>query len=172
MLNLCPFHCVNSYAIESPVSKHECESMFVCVFLFFTEELRCAGVTCPNLQVPSCPEGSVLTKSYKPPAECCPSVPPQCTCDFSACHKPQCPSGQHPVSLGQASGQPGDCCDVYECQKGNFTDEHATHCSGSNNSNFTVDVQIILFNILLSFCFFVGFFCRRSHFLLLCELIF
>ncbi|XP_039898666.1 cysteine-rich motor neuron 1 protein isoform X2 [Simochromis diagramma] len=81
------------------------------------EELRCAGVTCPNLQVPSCPEGSVLTKSYKPPAECCPSVPPQCTCDFSACHKPQCPSGQHPVSLGQASGQPGDCCDVYECQK-------------------------------------------------------
>uniref|UniRef100_A0AAX7TRZ1 Cysteine rich transmembrane BMP regulator 1 (Chordin like) n=1 Tax=Astatotilapia calliptera TaxID=8154 RepID=A0AAX7TRZ1_ASTCA len=81
------------------------------------EELRCAGVTCPNLQVPSCPEGSVLTKSYKPPAECCPSVPPQCTCDFSACHKPQCPSEQHPVSLGQASGQPGDCCDVYECQK-------------------------------------------------------
>uniref|UniRef100_A0A3P9DPN2 VWFC domain-containing protein n=1 Tax=Maylandia zebra TaxID=106582 RepID=A0A3P9DPN2_9CICH len=108
MLNLCPFHCVNSYAIESPVSKHECESMFVCVFLFFTEELRCAGVTCPNLQVPSCPEGSVLTKSYKPPAECCPSVPPQCTCDFSVCHKPQCPSEQHPVSLGQASGQPGD----------------------------------------------------------------
>uniref|UniRef100_A0A3Q4G7T6 Cysteine-rich motor neuron 1 protein-like n=1 Tax=Neolamprologus brichardi TaxID=32507 RepID=A0A3Q4G7T6_NEOBR len=139
MLNLCPFHCVNSYAIESPVSKHECESMFVCVFLFFTEELRCAGVTCPNLQVPSCPEGSVLTKSYKHPAECCPSVPPQCTCDFGACHKPQCPSGQHPVSLGQASGQPGDCCDVYECQKGNFTDEHATHCSCSNNSNFTVD---------------------------------
>ncbi|XP_006786078.1 cysteine-rich motor neuron 1 protein-like isoform X1 [Neolamprologus brichardi] len=81
------------------------------------EELRCAGVTCPNLQVPSCPEGSVLTKSYKHPAECCPSVPPQCTCDFGACHKPQCPSGQHPVSLGQASGQPGDCCDVYECQK-------------------------------------------------------
>uniref|UniRef100_A0A3Q2VQU4 Cysteine rich transmembrane BMP regulator 1 n=1 Tax=Haplochromis burtoni TaxID=8153 RepID=A0A3Q2VQU4_HAPBU len=104
-------------------ARHSCLGSFTypdqetCMKASKSEELRCAGVTCPNLQVPSCPEGSVLTKSYKPPAECCPSVPPQCTCDFSACHKPQCPSGQHPVSLGQASGQPGDCCDVYECQK-------------------------------------------------------
>uniref|UniRef100_A0AAX7STY7 Cysteine rich transmembrane BMP regulator 1 (Chordin like) n=1 Tax=Astatotilapia calliptera TaxID=8154 RepID=A0AAX7STY7_ASTCA len=104
-------------------ARHSCLGSFTypdqetCMKASKSEELRCAGVTCPNLQVPSCPEGSVLTKSYKPPAECCPSVPPQCTCDFSACHKPQCPSEQHPVSLGQASGQPGDCCDVYECQK-------------------------------------------------------
>uniref|UniRef100_A0A3Q0S552 Cysteine-rich motor neuron 1 protein n=1 Tax=Amphilophus citrinellus TaxID=61819 RepID=A0A3Q0S552_AMPCI len=89
--------------------------------------MRCAGVKCPTLQVPSCPEGSVLTKSYKPPAGCCPSVPPQCTCNFRACHKPQCPSGQHPVSLGQASGQPGDCCDVFVCQKGNCTEVCTTH---------------------------------------------
>lgn len=81
------------------------------------EELRCAGVTCPDLQVPSCPKGSVLTKSYTPPAGCCPSLPPQCTCDLRACHKPQCPSGQRAVPLSQASGQPGDCCDVFECQK-------------------------------------------------------
>ncbi|XP_035465623.1 cysteine-rich motor neuron 1 protein isoform X2 [Scophthalmus maximus] len=81
------------------------------------EELRCSGVTCPALQVPSCPHGSVLTKSYTPPAGCCPSVPPQCTCDLSACHKPRCPSGQRAVPLSQASGQPGDCCDVFECQK-------------------------------------------------------
>ncbi|KAL7380595.1 hypothetical protein ABVT39_020420 [Epinephelus coioides] len=81
------------------------------------EELRCAGVTCPDLQVPSCPKGSVLTKSYTPPAGCCPSIPSQCTCDLRACHKPQCPSGQRAVPLSQASGQPGDCCDVFECQK-------------------------------------------------------
>lgn len=37
-------------------------------------------------------------------------------------------------------------------------DEHATHCSCAYNSNFTVDVQTILFNILLAFCFFVGVF--------------
>ncbi|XP_072221440.1 cysteine-rich motor neuron 1 protein isoform X5 [Leuresthes tenuis] len=81
------------------------------------EELRCAGVTCPALQVPSCPVGSVLTKSYTPPAGCCPSIPAQCTCDLQTCHKPQCPGGQHPVLISEASGQPGDCCDVFECQK-------------------------------------------------------
>ncbi|KAI3367822.1 hypothetical protein L3Q82_026652 [Scortum barcoo] len=81
------------------------------------EELRCAGVTCPALQVPSCPKGSVLTKSYTPPAGCCPTIPPQCTCELRACRKPQCPSGQRAVPLSQASGRPGDCCDVFECQK-------------------------------------------------------
>ncbi|CAB1434145.1 unnamed protein product [Pleuronectes platessa] len=81
------------------------------------EELRCAGVRCPDLQVPSCPHGSVLTKSYTPPAGCCPSIPPQCTCDLRACHKPQCQGGQRAVPLSQASGLPGNCCDVFECQK-------------------------------------------------------
>uniref|UniRef100_A0A3B5M4A5 Cysteine rich transmembrane BMP regulator 1 n=1 Tax=Xiphophorus couchianus TaxID=32473 RepID=A0A3B5M4A5_9TELE len=85
-------------------------------------ELRCAGVTCPALQLPSCPKGSVLTKSYTPPAGCCPSMPPQCTCDFRACNKTHCPSGQHAVLISLASGRPGDCCDVFECQKGNSTE--------------------------------------------------
>ncbi|XP_067336700.1 cysteine-rich motor neuron 1 protein isoform X3 [Channa argus] len=81
------------------------------------EKLRCAGVKCPTVQVPSCPKGSVLTKSYTPPAGCCPSIPAQCTCDLRACPKPLCPTGQRAVLLGLASGQPGDCCDVFECQK-------------------------------------------------------
>ncbi|CAB1335132.1 unnamed protein product [Coregonus sp. 'balchen'] len=81
------------------------------------EELKCAGITCPAMPVPSCPEGSVLSKSYTPPAGCCPTVPPQCTCDLRACHKPRCPSGQKPVPLSQATGEPGDCCDVFECLK-------------------------------------------------------
>ncbi|KAK2826192.1 hypothetical protein Q5P01_020406 [Channa striata] len=81
------------------------------------EKLRCAGVKCPTVQVPSCPKGSVLTKSYTPPAGCCPSIPAQCTCDLRACRKPLCPTGQRAVPLSLASGQPGDCCDVFECQK-------------------------------------------------------
>lgn len=93
----------------------------MCIHLCLAEELRCAGVVCPTPQVPSCPKDSVLTKSYTPPAGCCPTTPPQCTCDLRACHKPQCPSGQRAVRLSQASGQPGDCCDVFECQKGDCT---------------------------------------------------
>uniref|UniRef100_A0A3Q4AEM4 Cysteine-rich motor neuron 1 protein n=1 Tax=Mola mola TaxID=94237 RepID=A0A3Q4AEM4_MOLML len=96
------------------------------IFQQLMKELRCAGVVCPTLQVPSCPRDSVLTKSYTPPASCCPSIPSQCTCDLRACHKPKCPSGQRAVPLSQASGQPGDCCDVFECQKGDCTELHAT----------------------------------------------
>uniref|UniRef100_A0A3Q3LP33 Cysteine-rich motor neuron 1 protein n=1 Tax=Mastacembelus armatus TaxID=205130 RepID=A0A3Q3LP33_9TELE len=96
------------------------------LYLCVSEELRCAGVTCPTVQVPSCPKGSVLTKSYTPPAGCCPSIPPQCTCDLQTCPKPHCPSGQRAVPLRQASGQPGDCCDVFECQKGEYTEPHTT----------------------------------------------
>ncbi|KAM8915916.1 cysteine-rich motor neuron 1 protein isoform 3-T4 [Spinachia spinachia] len=81
------------------------------------EERRCADVMCRAVPAPSCPKGSVLTKSYTPPAGCCPSILPQCTCDLRACHQPKCPGGQRAVTLSQASGQPGDCCDVFECQK-------------------------------------------------------
>lgn len=81
------------------------------------DALRCSHVTCPTLAEPSCPSDSVLTRSFTPPAGCCPSVAPQCTCDFSTCHRPQCPTGQRAERTSRASGQPGDCCDVYECQK-------------------------------------------------------
>lgn len=113
--------------------------------VFFAEQLRCAGVTCPALPVPSCPKGSVLTKSYTPPAGCCPSIPPQCTCDFSACQKPHCPSGQHLVALSQASGQPGDCCDVYECRKGDSTEVYTTlfDCCPTASSSCTVGMKCI-----------------------------
>ncbi|XP_030213056.1 cysteine-rich motor neuron 1 protein isoform X2 [Gadus morhua] len=79
--------------------------------------LKCSGVTCPPVPAPSCPKGSVLTKSYTPPAGCCPSLPPQCTCDLGTCPAARCPSGQRAVVPRPASGLPGDCCDVFECQK-------------------------------------------------------
>ncbi|XP_077586830.1 cysteine-rich motor neuron 1 protein [Stigmatopora nigra] len=81
------------------------------------EALRCADVTCPDPPASSCPKGSVLTKSYTPPDGCCPSILPRCTCDFEACHQPRCPNGQRTVPLSKASGRPGDCCHVFECQK-------------------------------------------------------
>ncbi|KAG7466322.1 hypothetical protein MATL_G00163860 [Megalops atlanticus] len=81
------------------------------------EELKCAGITCPSLQVPECPEDSVLSKSYTPPAGCCPTVPPMCTCDLSKCQKPECSSRHQQVLIREATGIPGDCCDKYECQR-------------------------------------------------------
>uniref|UniRef100_A0A3Q3JSK3 Cysteine rich transmembrane BMP regulator 1 (Chordin like) n=1 Tax=Monopterus albus TaxID=43700 RepID=A0A3Q3JSK3_MONAL len=104
-------------------ARHSCLGLFTypdreaCMKASKSGEPLCAGVMCSTLRVPSCPKGSVLTKSYTPPADCCPSIPPQCTCNLSACPRPHCPSGHRVVPLSQASGQPGDCCDVFECQK-------------------------------------------------------
>uniref|UniRef100_A0A8C6PPA7 Cysteine rich transmembrane BMP regulator 1 (Chordin like) n=1 Tax=Nothobranchius furzeri TaxID=105023 RepID=A0A8C6PPA7_NOTFU len=115
-LSLCLLRCVS-------INMRDLCVIDACVFcLFFSaEELRCAGVTCPAFPLPSCPKGSVLTKSYTPPTGCCTSIPPQCTCDLRACQKPHCPSGQHLIPVSQASGLPGDCCDVFKCQKGNIS---------------------------------------------------
>ena len=127
--------------------------MFNHVCVFFAEELRCAGVTCPALQVPSCPVGSVLTKSYTPPAGCCPSIPAQCTCDLQTCHKPQCPGGQHPVLISEAIGLPGDCCDIFECQKGDCTEMLNLHfdCSPTISGFCTVGVIYIVLLKAISF---------------------
>uniref|UniRef100_A0A3B3VZF2 Cysteine rich transmembrane BMP regulator 1 n=1 Tax=Poecilia latipinna TaxID=48699 RepID=A0A3B3VZF2_9TELE len=131
-------------AVSCP-ERAACSCFFFCCFCF-SEELRCAGVTCPALQVPSCPKGSVLTKSYTPPAGCCPSMPPQCTCDFRACNKTHCPSGQHAVLISQASGRPGDCCDIFECQKGNSTEVHTTHFDCSPSQKQLHNCLIITFS--------------------------
>lgn len=118
---------------------------YVCVFS--ADQLRCAGVKCPTLPVPSCPEDSVLTKSYTPPAGCCPSITPQCTCDFRACQKPQCPSGEHRVLLSQASGQPGNCCDVFECRKGDFPFYWSPNPSSSQTLLQVNVLRLELFNV-------------------------
>lgn len=105
---------------KSPHSSYEIlEHFHIPVLLCsLTEELRCAGVACSTPEPPDCPADSVLSKSYTPPTGCCPTVPPVCTCDFGACLKPECPSGQQLALLREAAGEPGDCCSVYECQRG------------------------------------------------------
>uniref|UniRef100_H3DJ98 Cysteine-rich motor neuron 1 protein n=1 Tax=Tetraodon nigroviridis TaxID=99883 RepID=H3DJ98_TETNG len=112
-------HCARPSRIN--ITAEQCQwepcGCLYCFLVAPAEELRCAGVVCPTLEVPSCPKDSVLTRSYTPPGGCCPSIPPRCTCDLGACGKPQCPSGQRAVPLSKASGQPGDCCDAFECQK-------------------------------------------------------
>src|SRR4029434_436228 len=79
-----------------------CLCAFFCCFVSLThslsfslppsEELKCAGVTCAPLPVPECPGDSVWTLSYTPPAGCCPTLPPHCTC--GTCPSPPlCPAG-------------------------------------------------------------------------------
>ncbi|XP_053488962.1 cysteine-rich motor neuron 1 protein-like [Ictalurus furcatus] len=79
-------------------------------------ELKCAEITCPTLAMPSCPLDSVLTRSYTPPAGCCPTLLPKCTC--AQCPpQPECPSGHKAVIISEATGAPGSCCHSYKCEK-------------------------------------------------------
>ncbi|MGH0165641.1 UNVERIFIED_CONTAM: hypothetical protein FKN15_056695 [Acipenser sinensis] len=81
------------------------------------DQLKCAGVTCPKQPILDCPKGSVLSKTYTPPAACCPSVPAFCTCNFRVCEERKCSHGYQPVLVLEGKGIPGECCDEYECQR-------------------------------------------------------
>ncbi|KAK1158895.1 cysteine-rich motor neuron 1 protein-like [Acipenser oxyrinchus oxyrinchus] len=81
------------------------------------DQLKCAGVTCPKQPILDCPKGSVLSKTYTPPAACCPSVPAFCTCNFRLCEERECSHGYQPVLVMEGKGIPGECCDEYECQR-------------------------------------------------------
>ncbi|XP_067223297.1 cysteine-rich motor neuron 1 protein-like [Chanodichthys erythropterus] len=80
------------------------------------DALKCAGITCPSLPVPDCPSDSVLTRSYTPPAGCCPTAPAQCTC--SRCPPPlDCSDGHRAVLVKEGTGAPGNCCHTFTCQR-------------------------------------------------------
>ncbi|RXM95685.1 Cysteine-rich motor neuron 1 protein, partial [Acipenser ruthenus] len=85
--------------------------------LSIEDQLKCAGVTCPKQPILDCPKGSVLSKTYTPPAACCPSVPAFCTCNFRVCEERECSHGYQPVLVMEGKGIPGECCDEYECQR-------------------------------------------------------
>ncbi|XP_043088267.1 cysteine-rich motor neuron 1 protein-like isoform X2 [Puntigrus tetrazona] len=80
------------------------------------EDPQCAGVTCAPLPVPVCPSDSALSRSYPPPAGCCPTLPPQCACERCPA-PPACRDGRRAVLLTEGSGAPGNCCNTYICQR-------------------------------------------------------
>ncbi|KAI4902048.1 hypothetical protein NFI96_033099 [Prochilodus magdalenae] len=80
-------------------------------------ELKCVGITCSTLPTTTdCPPDSVLTHTYTPPGGCCPTMPSQCTCRQCS-PQPECLSGHRAVVISEATGAPGNCCHVYDCQR-------------------------------------------------------
>ncbi|XP_029434512.1 cysteine-rich motor neuron 1 protein-like [Rhinatrema bivittatum] len=75
--------------------------------------LKCANVTCPELPEVKCSNDSVITPTYTPFGECCPTVPRFCTCDFDKC--PKCLYAERKITYRNATGFPGDCCDLFYC---------------------------------------------------------
>ncbi|XP_067847413.1 cysteine-rich motor neuron 1 protein-like isoform X1 [Heptranchias perlo] len=79
------------------------------------EGLDCSNERCPVQFESLCPADSVLIKGYTPPGKCCPS-PSACQCDKEACKEENCPFAHQQVLVSEATGIPGECCDVYECR--------------------------------------------------------
>ncbi|XP_058246545.1 cysteine-rich motor neuron 1 protein-like isoform X1 [Hemibagrus wyckioides] len=81
-------------------------------------ESGCQNATCPEIPPPPCPADSFISQPYTEPGQCCPVVPPMCTCNFKTCApKPKYCDGGYPRLVEKGNGHPGSCCDRYECVK-------------------------------------------------------
>ncbi|XP_062854890.1 cysteine-rich motor neuron 1 protein-like [Trichomycterus rosablanca] len=83
------------------------------------KEAGCPNMICFDNPAPPCPPDSFTTEPYTEPSQCCPTVPPMCTCDFKSCPRKHkiCSEGEQPKLVAKAEGRPGSCCDCYECVK-------------------------------------------------------
>ncbi|XP_060737481.1 cysteine-rich motor neuron 1 protein-like isoform X1 [Tachysurus vachellii] len=79
----------------------------------------CQNASCPEIPTPPCPADSFISQPHTEPGQCCPIIPPLCTCNFKTCApKPKyCPEGGYPRLVAKGNGHPGNCCDRYECMK-------------------------------------------------------
>ncbi|XP_070578150.1 cysteine-rich motor neuron 1 protein-like isoform X2 [Ptychodera flava] len=77
----------------------------------------CPNALCPPVRIPNCPDDSHPSVGGTiQPGDCCPT-PPECVCDFSICIDVMCAEGYEKKLLHAGTGQPGRCCDVFECSK-------------------------------------------------------
>uniref|UniRef100_A0A914HK45 Cysteine-rich motor neuron 1 protein n=1 Tax=Globodera rostochiensis TaxID=31243 RepID=A0A914HK45_GLORO len=108
-----------------------------CCDRFECRQPECDNVRCPDsldtldLYSPdglSCPPDSYHPAPYIPPGACCPIIS-QCTCRLGICEPArQCPSGELLVVRRRAGGEPGRCCDEFECRPANESQKSADGC--------------------------------------------
>ncbi|KAG2457538.1 CRIM1 protein, partial [Polypterus senegalus] len=80
-------------------------------------KLNCSDVKCPDQLKADCPADSILRQDLVSENSCCPIASQRCVCDQEACVKKTCPEGFLLILVSQGKGTPGECCDVYECQR-------------------------------------------------------
>ncbi|XP_028677621.1 cysteine-rich motor neuron 1 protein-like isoform X1 [Erpetoichthys calabaricus] len=80
-------------------------------------KLKCSDVKCPDQLKADCPADSILRQDLVSENSCCPTASQQCVCDQEACVKKTCPEGFLLILMSEGKGTPGECCDVYECQR-------------------------------------------------------
>uniref|UniRef100_A0A8C7MCN4 Cysteine-rich motor neuron 1 protein n=1 Tax=Oncorhynchus kisutch TaxID=8019 RepID=A0A8C7MCN4_ONCKI len=89
----------------------ECCDLYECKPVFSVD---CSTVECPRVQQVQCPPDSYETQVRLTADGCC-TLPTRCECLPGLCRFPQCTAGSSPEVVFHGNGNPGQCCDVYEC---------------------------------------------------------
>uniref|UniRef100_A0A8C7U2E5 Cysteine-rich motor neuron 1 protein n=1 Tax=Oncorhynchus mykiss TaxID=8022 RepID=A0A8C7U2E5_ONCMY len=89
----------------------ECCDLYECKPVFSVD---CSTVECPRVQQVQCPPDSYETQVRLTADGCC-TLPTRCECLPGLCGFPQCTAGSSPEVVFHGNGNPGQCCDVYEC---------------------------------------------------------
>ena len=76
----------------------------------------CSNVTCDGPELAACPPDSKPWVYMHEPGLCCPRTR-RCFCKNEECPVPQqCGADQRRLLIQKGDGQPGSCCDRYECR--------------------------------------------------------
>ncbi|KAL3083189.1 hypothetical protein niasHS_010991 [Heterodera schachtii] len=108
-----------------------------CCDRFECRQTECEGMRCPDpldmldlysSDGMSCPPDSYRPAPYVPPGSCCPIIS-QCTCRVGFCEPArQCSADELLVVRRRGGGEPGKCCDQFECRSANESQENAKKC--------------------------------------------
>ncbi|KAI8478827.1 Cysteine-rich motor neuron 1 protein [Branchiostoma belcheri] len=82
---------------------------------FTADRPDCSKARCAIVFSPRCPDDSILIEGYTPAGECCP-LASRCECNPSGCLERMCRPGYERVLVSKGKGEPGECCDKYECR--------------------------------------------------------
>lgn len=99
-----------------PTSRFQLYDVFFSHSPLVAKPKECQDVKCDAIP-PSCPIDSLPGWNFvlEGGNKCCPKQP-TCHCNLDSCHDPTCNADHEPRLLRRATGRPGECCDVYECQ--------------------------------------------------------
>ncbi|XP_071500180.1 cysteine-rich motor neuron 1 protein-like [Diadema antillarum] len=104
----------------------------------------CSQARCDIVFDIQCPSDSLKIQARRVAGECCPQ-PPECQCNMAVCHSIPCPEGYEYHQLRAGNGQPGSCCDTFECRPNlNVTNCHGVVCPETNVQMCPADSKAVM----------------------------
>ncbi|XP_078589548.1 cysteine-rich motor neuron 1 protein-like isoform X1 [Branchiostoma floridae x Branchiostoma japonicum] len=107
--------CERARACSNPFSFEDKPKCLLAISEMNADRPDCSKARCAIVFSPRCPDDSILIEGYTPAGECCP-LASRCECNPSGCLERMCRPGYERVLVSKGKGEPGECCDKYECR--------------------------------------------------------